>query len=87
MLYHSLTDSSTLQLFNHTQVRIMAEAGPKKDVVVIEEEDDDWPEAGTQNPEEAQAYQDKINKVFEDFDELLTEDRKDTLHVTIKSLK
>ena len=41
----------------------------QEDLVVIN--DDDWPDAGPQTPEEVRAYQDRINKIFDDFVSLL----------------
>ena len=59
----------------------------QEDPVVIDD-DDDWPDAGPQNPEEVQAYQDHINKILNDFASLLKEDRNDALPtITIRTLK
>ena len=58
----------------------------QEDPVVIND-DNDWSDVGPQNPEEAQAYQDHINKIFDDFTILLQEDRKDALPITIRTLK
>ena len=38
----------------------------QEDLVVIDD-DNDWPDAGPQNPEEVCMYQDHINKIFDDF--------------------
>ena len=34
-------------------------------VEIVEEEEEEWPEAGAQNVAEAEQYQDKINNVFD----------------------
>ena len=47
----------------------------KEEPVVINNDDDDWPDVGPQNHEEARAYQDRINEIFDDFVLLLKEDR------------
>ena len=31
---------------------------------LLDEEEEEWPDAGAQNPEEAQQYVDKINNIF-----------------------
>ena len=36
-------------------------------VELVEEEEEEWPEAGAQNVEEAEWYQDKINNIFDHF--------------------
>ena len=52
-----------------------------------EEEEEEWPEAGAQNPEEAQQYVDKINNVFDHLSTLIHEDKKDALGLTIRNFK
>ena len=52
-----------------------------------EEEEEEWPEAGAQNPEEAQQYVDRINNVFDHLSTLIHEDKKDTLELTIRNFK
>ena len=43
----------------------MASQAGKKEVIVIPEEDpDDWPDVGPQNPEEADSYIEKINNMI-----------------------
>ena len=32
---------------------------------LLDEEEEEWPDAGAQNPEEAQQYVDKINNIFQ----------------------
>ena len=60
-----------------------------EDVLVIpdEEEEEDWPEAGPENPAEAKRYFEKINDIFNGLSDLLDDDRKDTLPCTIRSFK
>ena len=53
---------------------------------LLEEEEEEWPDAGAQNPEEAQKYVDRINSIF-DLSELIHEDKKDALEMTIQSFK
>ena len=68
----------------------MAEAGPSKpvgDPILIEDNPDDFPDTGPQNPAEAHAYMDKLDAIFNNMDDLLTNDRKDTLQVTMAVLK
>ena len=47
----------------------------KDDPVVdlVEEEEEEWPEAGVQNVEEAECYQDKINNIFDHLSVLIHE--------------
>ena len=54
---------------------------------LIEEEEEEWPEAGAQNPEEAEQYMDRINNVFDHLSTLIHEDKKDALGQTIKNFK
>ena len=54
---------------------------------LIEEEEEEWPEAGAQNPEEAEQYVDRINNVFDHLSTLIHEDKKDALVQTIKNFK
>ena len=59
-----------------------------KDVInLAEEEDEEWPEAGAQNPEEVQQYVDKVNNVFDHLSTLIHEDVKDVLGQTIRNFK
>ena len=51
------------------------------------DDDDDWPDAGPQNPAEAQAYTNKIITVFDTFSDLIHQDNKDALPKTIWNLK
>ena len=61
-----------------------------KDVPVvdlIEEEEEEWPEAGAQNVEEAEQYVDHINNVFDHLSTLIHEDTKTALGQTIQNFK
>ena len=54
---------------------------------LLEEEEEEWPEAGSQNPEEAEQYVDKINNVFNHLSTIIHDDKKDALGQTIKNFK
>ena len=61
-----------------------------KDVPVVdlmEEEEEEWPEAGAQNVEEAEQYVDHINNIFDHLSTLIHEDTKDALGQTIRNFK
>ena len=55
--------------------------------LVEEEEEEEWPEAGVQNIEEAERYTDKINNVFDQLSVLIHQDTKTTLSQTIQNFK
>ena len=59
----------------------MAEAGKDKDFIVVpsDNDGDDWPDPGPQNPEEAEAYTDKIVSIFDTFGDLIHADNKNAL--------
>ena len=61
----------------------------KDDPVVdlVEEEEEEWPEAGVQNVEEAERYQDKINNIFDHLSVLIHEDVKTALSQTVQNFK
>ena len=61
----------------------------KDDLVVelVEEEEEEWPEAGVQNVEEAEWYQDKINNIFDHLSVLIHKDAKTALAQTIQNFK
>ena len=61
----------------------------KDDLVVdlVEEEEEEWPEAGVQNVEEAEHYQDKINNIFDHLSVLIHQDTKTALSQTIQNFK
>ena len=54
---------------------------------LLEEEEEEWPEAGAQNPEEAEQYVDKIDNIFDHLSTLIHNDKKDALGQTIKHFK
>ena len=54
---------------------------------LLDEEEEGWPDAGAQNLEEAQQYVDKINNIFDHLSELIHEDKKDALGMTIRNFK
>ena len=56
-------------------------------IELLEEEVEEWPDAGAQNPEEAQQYVDRINNIFDHLSELIHEDKKDALGMTIQNFK
>ena len=55
-------------------------------IELLEEEEEEWPDAGGQNPE-AQQYVDRINNIFDHLSELIHEDKKDALGMTIQNFK
>ena len=55
--------------------------------LVEEEEEEEWPEAGVQNIEEAERYTDKINNVFDHLSVLIHQDTKTILSQTIQNFK
>ena len=61
----------------------------KDDPVIdlMEEEEEEWPEAGAQNPEEAEWYMEKINNMFDHLSELIHQDTKMALGQTIQNFK
>ena len=56
-------------------------------VELVEEEEEEWPEAGAQNVEEAEQYQDKINNIFDHLSILIHQDTKTVLSQTIQNFK
>ena len=48
-------------------------------IELLDEEEEEWPDTGAQNAEEAQQYVNKINNIFDHLSELIHEDKKDTL--------
>ena len=66
----------------------MTSKGAPIEVIEVPNDDpDDFPDSGPQNPAEAKAYQDKIDEIMAMFSDLLADDRKDALRSTITSLK
>ena len=55
--------------------------------LVEEEEEEEWPEVGVQNIEEAECYTDKINNVFDHLLVLIHQDTKTALAQTIQNFK
>ena len=55
--------------------------------LVEEEEEEEWPEVGVQNIEEAERYTDKINNVFDHLSVLIHQDTKMALAQTIQNFK
>ena len=53
----------------------------------VEEEEDDWPESGPVNLQEAKEYTDHINDVFDTMAEMLHSNNKDTLPKCIRDFK
>ena len=51
---------------------------------LIEEMEEEWPEAGAQNPEEAEQFVDKVNNIFDHLSTLIHDD---ALGQTIKNFK
>ena len=56
-------------------------------VELVEEEEEEWPEAGAQNVAEAEQYQDKINNIFDTLSILIHQDTKTALSDTIQNFK
>ena len=65
----------------------MAEKDVPPVIDLLEEEEEEWPEAGAQNLEEAEQYVDRINNIFDHLSTLIHEDTKDTLGQTIRNFK
>ena len=55
--------------------------------LVEEEEEEEWPEVGVQNIEEAERYTHKINNVFDHLSVLIHQDTKTALSQTIQNFK
>ena len=56
-------------------------------IELVEEEEEEWPEAGAQNVAEAEQYQDKINNIFDHLSILIHQDTKTALSETIQNFK
>ena len=52
-----------------------------------EEKEEDWPELGPQNPEEAQKYVDQVNEIFNGLTEMLHDDRKDAVTKMVRNFR
>ena len=64
-----------------------SKSAPVEIIKVPDDDPDDFPDSGPQNPVEAQSYRDKIDDIMETFGNLLADDCKDALRSTIMSLK
>ena len=63
-------------------------ASKQPEVTEVPDDDpDDFPNSGPQNPVEAQSYRDKLDAIMDTFSDLLVDDHKDTLRLTVMSLK
>ena len=51
-------------------------------IKVPDDDPDDFPDSGPQNPVEAQSYRDKIDGIMDTFSDLLADDCKDALRLT-----
>ena len=56
-------------------------------IEVPDDEPDDFPDSGPQNPVEALSYRDKLDAIMDVFSDLLADDHKDALRLTVMSLK
>ena len=56
-------------------------------IEVPDDDPDDFPDSGPQNPAEAQSYRDKIDVIIDMFSDLLDDNHKDALRLTVMSLK
>ena len=65
---------------------MVAKVDPVIDLVE-EEEEEEWPEVGVQNIEEAEQYTQKINNVFDHLLALIHQDTKTALVQTIQNFK
>ena len=52
-----------------------------------EKQEEDWPEVGPQNPEEAQKYIEQVNEIFDRLMEMLEDDRKDAIMKMVHSFR
>ena len=77
--------SPLLRFESRTSTAMTDKADPV--VEIVEEEEEEWPEAGAQNVAEAEQYQDKINNVFETLSILIHQDTKTALSDTIQNFK
>ena len=66
---------------------MISKSTPVEVIEVPDEDPDDFPDSGPQNPVETQTYRDKIDKIMEMFSDLLGDDCKHALRPTIMSLK
>ena len=63
-------------------------ASKQPEIIEVPDDDpDDFPNSGPQNPVEAQSYRDKLHAIMDAFSDLLADNRKDALRSTVTSLK
>ena len=63
-------------------------ASKQPEIIEVPDDDpDDFPNSGPQNPVEAQSYRDKLDAIMNTFSDLLADDHKDALRSTVMSLK
>ena len=63
-------------------------ASKQPEIIEVPDDDpDDFPNSGPQNPVEAQSYRDKLDAIMDAFSDLLADDHKDALRSTVTSLK
>ena len=66
-------------------------AAKDPDIINIPDEgdegDNDWQDVGPINIEEAKAYKEKVDAIFKTMSMILTDDRKDAIHVTVTTFK
>ena len=63
-------------------------ASKQVEIIKVPDDDpDDFPNSGPQNPVEAQSYRDKIDVIMDTFSNLLADNCKDALRSTVTSLK
>ena len=56
-------------------------------IKVPDDNPDEFPNSGPQNSVEAQSYRDKLDAIMDTFSDLLADNHKDALRLTITSLK
>ena len=74
-----------LRFISRTSTKMVAKEDPVIDLV--EEEEEEWPEVGVQNPEEVERYTERINNVIDHLSTLIHEDTKTALAQTIQNFK
>ena len=62
-------------------VPITSKSAPVEVIEVPDDDPDDFPNSGPQNPVEAQSYRDKIDDIMETFGDLLADDCKVYCHI------
>ena len=74
-----------LRFGSRTSTTMAEKADPV--IEIVEDEEEEWPEAGAQNVAEAEQYQDKINNIFDTLSILIHQDTKTALSDTIQNFK